>query len=77
MSRALTEGIRLQTGNLLREMVRIMCSSSVEYSHTKTITGTNYTPGLGACGETNGPDDMIVAVGWNSFDNFPCVDQMI
>ncbi|KAJ7676923.1 RlpA-like double-psi beta-barrel-protein domain-containing protein-containing protein, partial [Mycena polygramma] len=33
--------------------------------------GTFYLPGLGACGKTNHPGDLIVAVGHQIFDSYP------
>ncbi|KAJ7476632.1 plant expansin [Mycena latifolia] len=36
-----------------------------------TGDGTFFAPGVGACGKTNTPDDLIVAVSHELFDNFP------
>ncbi len=35
------------------------------------ITATFYSPGLGACGQTNGPNDFIAAASYKLFDSFP------
>ena len=37
------------------------------------LVGTYYEPGLGACGIFNTASDPIVAVGWQTFDHYPCV----
>lgn len=40
--------------------------------HTlKGTSGTFFEPGLGACGITNGPNDLIVAVSAQLYDSFP------
>ncbi|KLO11971.1 plant expansin [Schizopora paradoxa] len=40
---------------------------------TETHTGdaTFFEPGLGACGKTNGPNDLIAAASHELFDTFP------
>jgi hypothetical protein len=35
--------------------------------------GTYYTPGLGACGISNTASDPIVAMAYQTFDNYPYV----
>lgn len=35
------------------------------------MLGTWYTPGLGACGFENNSSDLIVAVSWQIYDNYP------
>lgn len=32
--------------------------------------GTYYNPGLGACGRTDGDNDMVVAIAWRLYDSF-------
>ncbi|KLO11970.1 barwin-like endoglucanase [Schizopora paradoxa] len=38
---------------------------------TYTGDATFYSPGLGACGITNGPNDFIAAASYKLFDTFP------
>jgi hypothetical protein len=35
--------------------------------------GTFYSPGLGSCGVANNASDAVVAVAWQTFDNYPYV----
>lgn len=41
------------------------------FSGTHSGDGTFFEPGLGACGVTNGPNDLIVAVSAQLYDSFP------
>jgi len=47
--------------------------TSLEARAGRTYTGdaTFYSPGLGACGQTNGPNDFIAAASYKLFDSFP------
>jgi len=51
----------------------IVLFSMVAFVSASTGTGdaTFFTPGLGACGHFNTPDDMIVAVATATFAGFP------
>ncbi|KAJ7476595.1 RlpA-like double-psi beta-barrel-protein domain-containing protein-containing protein [Mycena latifolia] len=44
---------------------------TAEDTNSLSRPGTFFAPGLGACGKTNTPDDLIVAVSHELFDNFP------
>ncbi|OAV99006.1 hypothetical protein PTTG_02447 [Puccinia triticina 1-1 BBBD Race 1] len=46
-------------------------SYSTPSAETHTGDATYYEPGLGSCGLTNGPGDMIVAVSKLLYDSFP------
>lgn len=35
------------------------------------FSATYFAPGLGACGKTNGPNDLIAAASYKLFDTYP------
>ncbi|KLO11976.1 barwin-like endoglucanase [Schizopora paradoxa] len=47
--------------------------TALEARAGRTYTGdaTYYAPGLGACGKTNGPNDLIAAASYKLFDHYP------
>ncbi|CUA74481.1 hypothetical protein RSOLAG22IIIB_11236 [Rhizoctonia solani] len=52
----------------------VVTTSSIDPSGTHVGDLTYYTPGLGACGRTNTPSDMIAAISHKLFDNYPGYD---
>ncbi|KAJ7461300.1 plant expansin [Mycena galericulata] len=54
--------------------VAILCAPVQERGTSYSGDGTFYMPGLGACGVTNNPPQLIVAVGHGIFDSYPGAD---
>jgi len=57
--------MRLTTAVLAYFTASLVSAAPASY----TGDGTYYQPGLGACGKTNGPTDLIVAVSAGYFDS--------